>query len=399
MRHSTQTNQEQRLMQALRSPSIWSGKMPAWLSKIDADILNVDQFPPEDPAVFSLRYIEMAKQWSKNPVPMSEAEIAEFREDALVHLKILAERDSDLDFGEAAAGFERIWPQLSDMLKEPAFYAWLKTYAMDSAFIYTYFVELSGRSPALEIAGGWSWDLTGRYRSIPACDGAYYFRVAEPTFRSFTQRVWFSQQCMLRKAMELGWRSDLSEADDKPDRVKVLFLGGGLLPQIRLYELNPEQVSGMFDITVYDRDPDAMRLWHNIYGKAPDELGIKYYMQDFHDAFSAEELGTYDVVLATGVMSYYRGEDQTATIMSGVRSLLKQGGCFVCDRQVLEPSMLRCVLVLRWRNTGMEPNVSPEEAVSEIKVAMEAANLALDKIEYDCYNDLPAIVLFSAKKT
>lgn len=47
----------------------------------------------------------------------------------------------------------------------------------------------------------------------------------------------------------------------------------------------------------------------------------------------------------------------------------------------------------------MEPNVSPEEAVSEIKVAMEAANLALDKIEYDCYNDLPAIVLFSAKKT
>lgn len=394
--YHTQIKKEVTLMRI----SVWSGKTPEELSVIDRDIMDEKRFPPEDTYKYSQCYLELDAKWkSSGKQPVSQAEIARFRGEAAKRQLALAEKDPDLDGTEALKGFERLWPRLSELLKEVPFYNWVKDHAMDSAFLYTYFVELSGRSPALEMCTGYSWDITGRYRRIPECDAAYYFRIAEPTFRSFVQRYWFSQQEMLKKAIEIGWRPDGIYTDHKPRRVKVLFLGGGLLKQLRMYELNIETVAEMFDITVYDNDPDMPNLLHDVFGGSVEKYGIKYYNKDFLAGLKDEEDSKYDLVLGTGIMSYYTDPEKTSFIMGEVQRVLLPDGGYVCDLQVFEPSMARCVFVLRWRGTTMKPNKTAVEAVEQMKLAVDGTGFVDFVYEVDHYNgDLPAIVNFCMKK-
>lgn len=335
---------------------------------------------------------------------VSQKKIAAFHDDAVERLRDLAYRDPYLDEYNAVQGFERIWPKLSEMLREPAFYLCIKRFCMDSSFLYTYFVELSGYASALEIAGGYSIDITGKYRKIPECDGAYKMAALEPTFRSFLQRIWFSQQMMLRRAEEFGWRPDMTEQEKaETERVKVLFLGGGMLPQLRMYELRPEMVSEMFDITVYDRDPKMPGYLEMVFEQPIAEYGIDYHFADFDEAFRNESnFGKYDLVIAEGVMSYYKKPEQTEYMLKGAAKMLKRDGRFVFDLQILEPSMLRCVLALAWRGTGLNPDFGAKKAIQRIR---EAAADDFDFVptstlsaEIDYYNKIPAIVNFSLIK-
>lgn len=387
--------------------NVWSGKAPQDLSEVDRDILDRAHFPPEDPWFYSGRFLQMLEEAKGTPEEYTPAAaIQRFHDEAIIRQRMLAALDPDLDEEAAVAGFERLWPKLSVMLKEVPFYTLLKEFGMDSAFIYTYFVELSGFASALELATGYSWDLTGRYRKVPPCDAAYQLRVMEPTFRSFVQRIWFTQQTMLRQACEMGWNPEMLETLQRgetvrsaPQRVKAMFLGGGTLPQLRNYELTPESASKMFDITVYDKDPKMPGYLQAVYAKPIVDYGIDYRYEDFAAAFQDESLwGTYDLVLANGVMSYYNTPEQTAQILSGVEKLLRPGGWFVFDRQVFELSMKRCVFVLAWRDTGMKPDMSAQQAIGAVKQSIEGTNLGELYYEVDSYNQDPAIVNFRLTK-
>lgn len=384
--------------------SVWSGARPQDLCQVDADILCPTKFPPEDPAIFSLPYIEMAKKWQANPNrdPMSEGEILSYYHEALRSLRDLAERDSELDEAAAIAGFDRLWPTLSKQLEEPAFYDWVKKFGIKSAFIHPYFTTLSGRSPALEMAMGYSWDVTGRYRQIPLEDEqGYYMRVAEPTFRSFAQRNWFSQQMgLMDVAKKCGWRLEHLElpVDQRPHRIKVLFLGGGLLPQLRYYDLGIEEATQIFDITVYDADPDALKSLEEIVGRSVTEYDIKYYVRDFSAAFAEEEVDSFYSIISTGMMSYLTGKEKWMLVNVG--ALLCPGGVFICDYQIAEPSMVRCAYALQWRGTGLDPKKNEDEAIKDMTRNAEGTVFGEMLYSIDHYNGkLPAIVNFCLVKT
>lgn len=382
--------------------NVWSNKRPEDFCDIDNSILDEERFPHEGAWDYSVKYILLALAQKAVHARIARKKIEKFHEQAVKRLRILAEKDPDLDAHEAVRGFEKTWPKLSQMLREPAFYYCVKRFCMNSAFLYTYFVELSGYASALEMAMGYSIDITGRYRRIPECDGAYEMAVLEPTFRSFLERIWFSQQMMLRKARELGWRPDMTEEEKKQcRRVKVLFLGGGMLPQLRMYELCPETVSEMFDITVYDKDPKMPEYLDMVFDKPIEEYGIKYHFEDFDKAFKdGRNYNDYDIVIAEGVMSYYKTPEQTAYMLNGAYLMLKNNGIFVHDLQILEPSMLRCVLALAWRDTGLNPDLKAEKAIERIKTAADIAgfDIASVQAEVDYYNKIPAIVNFCLRK-
>ena len=364
--------------------------------------MDEERFPPEGAWDYSIKYILLALAQKPVRARISRKKIEKFHEQAVNRLRILAERDPNLDTHEAVRGFENIWPKLSQMLREPAFYYCVKRFCMDSAFLYTYFVELSGYASALEMAMGYSIDITGKYREIPECDGAYRMAVLEPTFRSFLQRIWYSQQMMLDKALELGWCPNMTDEEkQKCRKVKVLFLGGGMLPQLRMYELCPETVSEMFDITVYDKDPKMPEYLKMVFKKPIEEYGIEYHFEDFDKAFKdVHNYSEYDIVIAEGVMSYYKKPEQTAYMLSGAYRMLKSNGVFVHDLQILEPSMLRCVLALAWRDTGLNPDLKTKKAIERLEAAADIAGFdtASMQVEVDYYNKVPAIVNFCWQK-
>ncbi len=380
--------------------NVWSKNQPEDLCKVDRDILDEGRFPPEGYWDYSVKYILLAIVQKVFRLRVSWKKINQFHVDATERLRELAKKDPELDECEAMRGFERIWPKLSQMLREPAFYFCIKRFCMDSSFLYTYFVELSGYAPALEIAAGASNDVTGRYREIPECDGGYKMAVLEPTFRSFLQRIWFSQQIMLRRAKSSGWRPNMADDEkQKCRRVRVLFLGGGMLPQLRMYELAPETVSEVFDIVVYDKDPKMPNHLEMVFGKPIQEYGIKYCFTDFDEAFKdSANFGKYDIIVAEGVMSYYKTPEQTQYMLRGAHKMLVDGGWFVHDLQVLEPSMLRCVLALAWRGTGLSPDVGAKKAIRRIEKAAGECGFGVMRTEIDRYNKLPAIVNFWLSK-
>lgn len=375
--------------------SIWSGRLRSELSIIDEHINDEERFPPEDPEAYSLKYVRMAREGSWTPV--TNEEIYSFRTNAIQKLCALAEKDPDLDEAEAVAGFEGLWPTLKQMLKERPFYAWIKEFGMDSAFIYPYFTVLSGKAGGLELAHGCSWDVTGRYREVPECDAAYYFRVGEPTFRSFVQRVWFSQQKILKRAMELGWALlPNGELMSGARKVRLLLLGGGFMRQLWTYDLTLEKALEIFDVTVYDNDPEMAKWLKDIFGKPIEEIeGIDYHFEDFHNVSDENE---YDAVLCTGVMSYYTEPAETARILSVVKRAAVKDAVFVCDRQIFEPSMARCVFVLQWRNTSMKPDPKPEVAIEKMtQCVLNAGGFRDLDYEIDEYNEDPAIVNFAMR--
>lgn len=382
----------------------WTGRAPQDLSPIIRDILDPVHFPPQNTWLFSTRYLQMVEEAKDGFGGQTESAAVEcYRQDALERLRRLAAVDPNLDELKAVASFEATWPRLSEMLrKESFFYAWLKDHGVqDSAFLHTYFTDLSATAMGILMAFGKSVDITGQFREIPSCDAAYRFVRTEPTFRSFGGREWFRQQLMLRKAMEVGWKPELIGASQQPRKLRVLDLGAGLMPVIWNYELTPEIAVQIFDITAYDNSADMSRNVQLVFGgRTMAELGIDYRNQDLFQGLkeiaNGPECGNIDVITIMGGVSYYT--DRLPEILELAEKVLRPGGMLIFDRQVFDKSMLRCVKVLAWRGTSMRPDLSVQQAIDAVVEAVHRTGLTMSGYEVDAWNEQPAGVCFCLDK-
>lgn len=366
------------------------------------DILKPVQFPPQDTWMYSKRYLEMRERLQGTPEAETAPEAIEFfRRDALNRLRKLARKDPELDEAEVVAGFEKMWPRLSQLLSEAWFYAWLKDHTMDSAFLHPYFTNLSATALGILMSAGWSIDVTGRYRLIPPCDAAYAFVRSEPTFRTFHPfRDWNTQQIALRLAKEAGWKYGTERAHGNlPRRVRWLNLCCGTMPELRAYELELATVSKMFEIVAYDNDPKMADYHKLVFGQPAANYGIDFHREDYQAAFAVEAWqGTFDLVSMLGGVSYHNSPEEFKQLLLGVQGMLRPGGRFAFDRQIFDESMKRCVFVLAWRDRSMKPDLAPQAAIEAVKLGIEGTKLGNLQYEVDTFNQQPAIVHFCLTK-
>lgn len=370
--------------------SRWSGKLPYELDEIDAAIRDTKTYPEKGAWDYSIKYILMTLLSSLVHHKISDPKIEDFYGQATAMCRRLAQDDAQYE--AYIHGLERMWPKLRQQLKDPGFYHFVQDHGMDSAFILPYFSVLSPHAPALEASKGFSVDMAGVYRQIPKSDKqGYEICIQEPTLRSFGTRTWLAQEAILGAALDAK-----TNGLPKPN----LFLAAaGMMPWFRRYHLQPEMLSDLFGrIVAYDSDPKMPEYLNMVFDRPVREYGIEYHFADLDNAFRSRELwGKFQVALATGIMSYYKSEKETAYMLGGLNQLLAPGGAIVFDLQVMEWSMIRCAVSLAWKSP-LKPDLNPKSALKRIAREAKRQGLIVEYTEVDPYNTRPTLVNFWLRK-
>ncbi len=181
---------------------------------------------------------------------------------------------------------------------------------------------------------------------------------------------------------------------------KVIFLGGGLLPELWTYDFLLKCGQNQLQVVVYDQDDGLPSYLEQILSGKLSDFGIDYRVEDFESAFvDANQQGIYDGVVMNGVLSY-RLKD-LEKIFRGVAGLLKPGGKFFFDLQLKHPVLLFDVLTLDWPAT-METLDNVTAAVSLVDIPLGKAgfrHMIYDTEPYDPkLGEMPAGVITVATK-
>lgn len=379
----------------------WTTQQPWDCDRIERSIRDTKKYPEENAWEYSIKYILITLFCKLFRIKTPLKKRARFYEDARELCRRLANGDDGLQQAYLN-GLEAMWSKLQQQILDPGFYYFVQKYGMESAFLLTYFSVLSPNAPALEAARGYSVDIAGRYREIPESDyQAYNLCVREPTFRSFGQRVWWAQSCMLQKVRDYEMKAPegLLGYSGKIEKPNVLFAPAGMIPEVRYYHLKPEMLKSMFGrIVAYDLDPEMPGYLNMVFKRSMEEYGIDYRLEALERAFVNPELqGLFDVVVANGFMSYHQDEAETLYYLRGFHKLLKPGGVVVFDVQTMEPSMVRCAVTLAWK-LPLKPDRSPKAAIERIREAAKRVGFAGFEYEIDKYNKRPALVNFRLTK-
>ncbi len=371
--------------------SRWSGKHPWDLDEIDAAIKDTEKYPEEGAWEYSIKYILITLLSSLFHIKTSDEKV----EACYVRAKNLCRslaRGSRTLYEAYLEGLQDMWPKLSEQLRDPGFYKFVQKFGMESAFLLPYLSVLSPHAPALEAAAGYSVDMAGVYRKIPKSDRqGLELCVREPTLRSFCARTWGAQEEMLGAVVDAqtnGW--------EKPN---VFFAAAGMLPAVRRYHLKPEMLKGLFGrMVAYDSDPKMPEYLQMVFERPVNEYGIEYHFEDLNQAFSDPDLqGKFQVLIATGIMSYYKSAAQTDYMLTGFKNLLAPGGAMFFDVQVMEWSMIRCAVSLAWK-CDLKPDRDTKSVIDRISRHAKALGLVVEHSQVDPYNTHPTLVNFSLRK-
>lgn len=290
-----------------------------------------------------------------------------------------ASGEDERQFAAYMRGLEQIWPALKAKMEASYGLAeYMRTLACHSTFLPHYYATLY-HPLALEAAFAWAKRLDGQFMRVPTSDPAYKLCAREPIFRTTTWRAAKNQLVML----QLG------------SGAKLTSLGAGVLPECNHFGWQERGIKQ--DVIAYDTAAGVLECVKEIYTKPLGEYGIDYRVADFWDAFKdPAQLGARDLVLMSGGMSYY--VKQTDDLMQGIASILRPGGHFCGEVELMHIYTIRCG-VLGWvMDQQMLPDKDAESAIARVSVSAQKAGLKVVEACVDDRNVQPAAVWFHLEK-
>lgn len=332
------------------------------------------RFPPMDHKVYSWKYVqtELKAKLLRNRVCRSDTEVAYRR--LVDYLKQYTQKTGE-DFEAYMEGLQKIWPGMQRrMLVSPALFQYVQDFAIRSPTLLN-FMSYVPCSETMENAFGYGYNIAGEYGSLSIDDVAFYWSLREPVLSGIRQRVYYAQDIIARLMMYQNSATPL----------RILFVGAGRLPELRRRGY-PRDYLERQEIVAVDEDRG---VWGNIddlfeytHGCTVKDLNIKYYNASLHEfARDAKWAGYFDLVVAQGVMSYYRDDTQTQAMLREMRSLLKPDGLLVMDLQLFHISLLRCKFALDWNtNPPLSPDMTSRGAEQRIRAACGVVGLHVDDV-------------------
>lgn len=286
------------------------------------------------------------------------------------------------------------WPTVKKLLLNNAgLVSYFNDYGSQSLGFYR-FIQLVPRAVALESAFGAGYRNDGIYGTFRgdfpmSCSG-----VAEPIFVELRWRDYLSQ-AVIREELAL-YRSG-----KKKQKPRIISLGAGLLAEFRRFGFTLEDIRDL-DIIVCDMDEGLLSdldvVFMHDFGVKFSESGIKFCICDVDEMCNNPELlGTADVVLMDGVLSYYPKLRDMQGKVAGAMRLLKQGGKLACDLQVMHLTLIRCVIVFYWISS-MIPELSARRALRKMRKICKNLGIEIVRSRVDPRNDKPVGVHFVLQK-
>lgn len=302
------------------------------------------KFPPFDPQVYNTKYIMLAKSGQKPTAEMVEAVRTNLIEYCL-------SVDDSAQFKKDAAGINSVWPEMRVRFENSiGLTQMMLDWGCKSRFFYSY-LYLTGRKlffAALEMKDGYAIpvSLEMKFEKIPEDDWCFIVAHQEPSHvaRGATDG---SVQTVLRKAK------------------RIFEAGAGLLPAYRYYGY-PLGQNGQ-EIFACDSDPRVLEYLPLVFNKPLERHGTDYQIAEYGITYriadvlkemdNPEHFGKYDVVRATGLLSYFSKEERIL-FLHKAKKLLAPGGVIIADLQTLgedlaKSSLLRSALINLW---PMDPN-------------------------------------------
>lgn len=296
--------------------------------------------PCIDPAQDEWRFVKKYLGWKLLPWHRVSAQKLEHLRQRLLARFAMVTTSED-EYQAYAAALADSWPQMSEKFrKNPALYQFMMEYGVHSEFFYPFLMRVPNAT-TLEVVGGQCFDMLGRLRKIPRTDALYQFIYSDEMFR------WIALRMKV-------------EGDYLQDAERVFFLGGGLLQSLRYDHYAPRYPEQA--VVAYDLNADLVTDLDKVHSAMPAGVNIEYYFRPAEEAFSKPEYqGHFDMVDASGVFSYRKGEDDLHRMMHGALQMLRPGGILLFDLQILRKVLLFDKLILDW-NT--EPSMKPEKSLS-----------------------------------
>ena len=261
----------------------------------------------------------------------------------------------------------------------------------ESEFFFPWLMNVwSSPSLALEMAYGWGTDMRGKFRKANN-DPIDYFVRNDPTFVYNRERQLF--------VANLATQAMLATPDCK--KSKVVDFGAGRLAWVRWHGFKP--IPSKQTILAFDNDK-SIHIDEIMMGSkfmcVPEKLGIEFTKSNFMTELDNPKCMDANLVILGGVASYFPHEMFKNRIVVPIHHLLRMGGTFFFDLQLMCPYYERSVTIFNW--PMMELAKSATEAIETVETMRR--ELWREGIKFsaeyklDTYNEHPTSVMITMTK-
>lgn len=299
----------------------------------------------------------------------------------------LADTAATLGMDEAATG--KVWAGLEPFLKNPEFTKFvLDTHAAESKFFFSWLACVP-KAITLEAHFGYAPDLTGNFRAVPDSDPFWYWTQADPGLNLVGYRYEETQKLLAGRETVLdlasGWFQWLRHGNYQPSVAHQVIYSCDLDPAADTkFVLNP-------GVAGYSLSDAALR-----------KLEINHFQLDVRLMINRmiAEGRKFDAVDAGGILSYMM-DDYDWVVERVVTQLLKPGGVFIHDLQLMHWCMKRDGAMFGWNKAASNIQLmdSPEVAKARVDKAFSAVQQhAMYQVSLDESNEEPLAVLVTAQR-
>jgi len=333
-------------------------------------------------AIESMKW-QMARQANlrEADIPRPKAKDLQTIKDGLMRVAV--------DLGLSNEHMEKTWSKLAPFLENPQFVKFvLDAHCHESQFFFSWLACVP-KSIVLEMHFGFAPNLAGQFREIPKSDIMWYWVQNDPGLNLVGYRFEKTQKLLADKAEILdlasGWFQYIRHGNYSPKVEKQIIYSCDLDPAATPdYVLNPNVVGCTLSadtrsrLEFHHRTLDACLMINQMIAE-----GRKF-----------------DVVNAGGILSYMM-DDFNWVVGNVMRHLLKPGGVFLYDLQLMHWCMQRDGAIFAWNQdkSNIQLMSSAEEAKARIDYAFSGMKNVTYDLDFDKSNKEPLAVLVTAQRT
>lgn len=292
----------------------------------------------------------------------------------------LRQVDTPEKFKKDMTGVDHDWPSVREILRKN----WGMTRMMldhgcQSRFLYKV-IQTGAQAILLEVFHGRFISVAGDLEYIPYSDSIYRYIVPESIAVNVTTRTSDAQKLIA----------------DLPPKQNIMMCGAGLLPELRVNGFDGCALD--HEILAVDLDERNLKNLNLVFDKPLSQYRVKYEIADIVDVCNdPANAGKFALVIAQGVMSYYRKNGRTAEMLKTMLKPVQKGGALFFDLQMLRADLLRCATSLSWES-DLAPDPKVKAAVDRIsKIVDMYDDLSLSwRVVY--YRKKPASIHFLITK-
>ncbi|MBQ6510889.1 hypothetical protein IJI94_02875 [Candidatus Saccharibacteria bacterium] len=221
-------------------------------------------------------------------------------------------------------------------------YQFFLDYGVYSDFFIPWLLQIP-TAMSLEVAFGYGYDISGKWRKIPKDDAFYWWVIREGMFIYLRERA-------------------VNTARLIQDKDNVLILGAGYLPELRYVDYEPT-TKNLQTIVAVDSNADIpkSKLFEKV--SSIEDIYLDYRTGNLMEILQKSRDGLFDAIVMNGVMSYCY--DHMLDIIWMAIDKLKPSGVFMFDLQLKEWNIVRDALVFDWKTNP------PMKLIDDVKKTIE----------------------------